>query len=60
MSNDLKFFCGQKQIMHHFHCVGFQVIMNVETGLWNASLPECAKCGAPEDSIWHPTKAALV
>lgn len=23
----------------------FQVIMNVETGLWNASLPACTKCG---------------
>jgi hypothetical protein len=31
----------------------FQVIMDVETGLWNASLPECTKCGTPEDSIWH-------
>jgi hypothetical protein len=38
----------------------FQVIMDVETGLWNASLPECAKCGTPEDSIWRPTKEALV
>jgi hypothetical protein len=23
----------------------FQVLMDVETGLWNASLPECTKCG---------------
>jgi hypothetical protein len=38
----------------------FQVIMDVETGLWNASLPECAKCGTPENSIWQPTNAALV
>merc|ERR1712070_347918 len=38
----------------------FQVIMDVETGLWNASLPECAKCGTPESSIWRSTKAALV
>jgi hypothetical protein len=38
----------------------FQVLMNVETGLWNASLPECAKCGTPVDSIWRPNKAALV
>jgi len=38
----------------------FQVIMDVETGLWNASLPECTKCGTPEDSIWRPTNAALV
>merc|ERR1712070_539519 len=38
----------------------FQVIMNVETGLWNASLPECTKCGTPQDSIWRPTNAALV
>jgi len=29
----------------------FQVIMNVETGLWNASLPHCTKCGV-DGSIW--------
>lgn len=42
------------------HDTIFQVIMDVETGLWNASLPECDKCGTPEDSIWRPTAAALV
>lgn len=30
----------------------FQVIMNVETGLWNASLPFCTKCGV-DGSIWN-------
>jgi len=38
----------------------FQVIMDVETGLWNASLPQCTKCSTPENSIWRPTNAALV
>jgi len=38
----------------------FQVIMDVETGLWNASLPNCTKCGTPQSSIWRPTNAALV
>lgn len=36
----------------------FQVIMNVETGLWNASLPFCTSCGV-EGGIW-PTQPALV
>jgi hypothetical protein len=29
----------------------FQVIMNVETGLWNASLPACMECRFQEDSL---------
>jgi len=32
----------------------FQVIMDVETGLWNASLPACTKCG------WNATQPAVV
>jgi len=35
----------------------FQVIMNVETGLWNASLPFCTKCGV-EGGLW-PTPALV-
>lgn len=38
----------------------FQVIMDVETGLWNASLPNCTKCAMPQGSIWRPTEPALV
>lgn len=37
----------------------FQVMMNVETGMWNASLPYCTKCGV-ESSIWNTPQPALV
>merc|ERR1712070_1369493 len=37
----------------------FQVVMNVETGLWNASLPNCTECGV-NGSIWNPSQPVLV
>jgi len=36
----------------------FQVIMNVELGLWNASLPFCTKCGV-DGGIW-PSPSLVV